>query len=135
MILTESGYVPIESIKTGDKVQTFAKINSNTDVVEHEPTLQSCVSLNTFKVSSPTKENGVICFVPGSLGEDLPTANLYLSPNHGVLVKDQLVLAKDLVNGTTIFHDLSHDDLEYYHIQLETHACVKAHGVLAESFA
>jgi hypothetical protein len=133
LILTEKGYVPIENIKFGDKVQAFAKIKSSTDVVKHDVKLKTCIYVKTFKISPPTRETGLIAFLAGSLGDNLPTHNLYLSPNHGVLVDNYMVAAKDMVNDSTIFHELSCQDIDYYHIQLDSHSCIKANGVLAES--
>jgi hypothetical protein len=134
LILGEDGYVPIETIKVGDKVQTFADIKTSIDVVKHESKLQTCIFTGSTKVRNPIIEEGVICFLPGSLGENLPSTTLYLSPKHGVLVDHYLVPAKHMINGTTIFQDLSQKDIEYFYIELDSHACIKAHDVLAESF-
>jgi len=45
-----------------------------------------------------------------------------------------MIEAKDLINDTTIFQDYTKNNLEYYHIELNTHSAIIANGVLSESF-
>lgn len=73
----------------------------------------------------------------GALADGLPTRDLYLSPDHAVLVGDVLVHAGALVNGTTITRMTRRELPErftYFHIELEAHAIVLAEGAPCESF-
>ena len=45
-----------------------------------------------------------------------------------------MVLANNLINGTTIFQDYNQKSVEYYHLELEAHSSVVANGILAETF-
>jgi len=132
-ILTDTGYVPIELIQEGDKIVTFADIDSENVVTLREPSLQSCVSLRVHTISNPSVKNRPIFFKAGSLGDNLPDRDLYVSRNHGVYFTNHLREARFLANGETILPDLECRKLEYYHIELESHVCIKANGVLAES--
>jgi len=133
-ILTDNGCVAVETLKVGDKVQTFADVDSEFKVTVREPTLQSVVSAETFTVEDPTLANGLICLSTGCLGKGLPVHNLYVSPDHGILVNGYLVPAKTLVNGASIFHERTVQKLDYYHVEMESHVCIEANGALAESF-
>jgi len=132
-ILTDDGYVAIETLKPGDKVQTFADIDPDFKVTTRNLTLQSVVSIDTFTVEDPTLVNGLICLSAGCLGDDLPLTNLYVSPDHGILVNGYIVPARTLVNDDTIYHERTVQKLDYYHIELESHVCIKANGALSES--
>jgi hypothetical protein len=58
---------------------------------------------------------------------------LYLSPDHAVLVNDVLVPVKLLINGTTIAQ--AHDDhVRYFHVELPRHAVILAEGLTVESY-
>jgi hypothetical protein len=45
-----------------------------------------------------------------------------------------MVLAKDIINGETIYQDKECTNVEYYHLECEKHSAIFANGVLAESF-
>jgi len=132
-ILTDNGCVAVETLKVGDKVQTFADVDSEFKVTVREPTLQSVVSVETFTVEDPSLANGLICLSTGCLGNGLPVHNLYVSPDHGIHVNGYLVPAKTLVNGASIFHERTPQKLDYYHVEMESHVCIEANGALAES--
>jgi len=132
-ILTDKGCVAIESLQEGDNIQTFAQITEKYEVVLHPAKLQKCISIKKFIVLNPRPSTGLICFNAGSLAENLPVHNLYVGPDHGIFIDGYLRVAKSFVNGTTIFYEQSCKKIEYYHILLDTYACVQANGLLSES--
>jgi hypothetical protein len=132
-ILTQDGYKSVESLKVGDMIQTFGDIDK-THVTLRDSTFQKCVFIKKTIVTFPTQLTALICFKAGSLGDNLPEQDLYVSPNHGMVVGDSLKAAKYLVTGTKIFQNLKKQGIQYYHIELESHSCVKANGALTESF-
>ena len=53
---------------------------------------------------------------------------------HGILIDGVLVPAELLINGTTITrHEPKGDEMEFFHIKLESHDVVYAEGVPAET--
>jgi hypothetical protein len=71
----------------------------------------------------------------GALEEDIPIRDLYLSPDHAILVDGHLIHAQALVNGRTIIKMTEwQGDIEYYHIETENHEIIFAEGVPCETF-
>jgi hypothetical protein len=69
-----------------------------------------------------------------ALASNVPHADLYVTAAHGVLIDGVLVPAELLVNGTTITrHEPKGDEMEFFHIKLESHDVVYAEGVPAET--
>ena len=70
-----------------------------------------------------------------ALAPDLPRADLYVTAAHSLLIDGVLVPAEMLINGTTItrYEASETDELEYFHIKLESHDVVYAEGVPAET--
>jgi hypothetical protein len=70
-----------------------------------------------------------------ALADNVPLTDLYLSPMHAVLIDDVLIEVKDLVNGTTITRAVPKGmtDIEYFHIELETHEVILAEGAPIET--
>ncbi|MGI3185807.1 Hint domain-containing protein [Nioella aestuarii] len=76
-------------------------------------------------------------FAAGSLGDGLPTADLTVTADHGMLVDGVICHAGALVNGTTITRvPLAEMGETYtvYHIETEAHEIILANGAPAETF-
>jgi hypothetical protein len=71
-----------------------------------------------------------------ALGENVPCADLYVSPGHALFMDGALVPAHFLVNGRSIVREVPEGtkDIEYFHIELETHEIIFAEGAQVESF-
>jgi hypothetical protein len=70
-----------------------------------------------------------------AIADNVPQADLYLSPRHAILIDGALIQVRDLVNGTSITRAVPEGmrDLEYFHIELETHDVVLAEGAPVET--
>jgi len=136
-ILTSKGYVAIENIYVDDEIVTkntivnnkYLKYNTN-----NEEELKKVIWISSFTPANLNNDSFPICFKAGTFGENLPIEDLFISPNHSIFINNQLICAKHLVNGTTIFQDTSKITLEYYHLELNTHSLIIANGLLAESY-
>ena len=51
-----------------------------------------------------------------------------------MLLDGKMAIAKNIVNGTTIYQDEECDSVEYYHLECENHSAIFANGILAESY-
>ena len=70
-----------------------------------------------------------------ALADNVPHADLYLSPMHALFMDDVLIEVKDLVNGSSITRDApaGMQDIEYFHIELDTHEVILAEGAPIET--
>ena len=134
-ILTDSGYVLIENLSVGDKVVTKGKIRESKYFdLDNDNTLKQIKWIGNFTAPNLDNKSLPICIKAHALGENMPFEDLYVSPGHGIILDDKMVLASELINGETIFQDMSMISIEYYHLELETHYSVIANGVLSESY-
>ena len=70
-----------------------------------------------------------------ALDEQTPHRDLYVSPNHALLLDGVLIPAIYLVNGTSIVQAMPEgvEEIDYFHIELETHEVIFAEGAAAET--
>jgi hypothetical protein len=134
LILTKHGFIPIENMKAGDKVVTNGKIYKNKIAKQEKPKSEPVVWVGKFKVEKLNSSSRPICITKNSLANNFPFQDLYVSPNHSMIINDEMVLAKDLVNENTIYQDMECEDVEYYHLECENHSTIIANGVLSESY-
>ena len=68
-----------------------------------------------------------------ALAPDVPHSDLYVTGGHSLLIDGVLVPAELLINGTTItrYAAREYDELEFFHIKLETHDVIYAEGAPA----
>lgn len=126
MISTPSGDVAIEALTAGDLVLTTEGAAKPVRWLARQTV--STVFANPQRVLP-------IRIAAGALGAGLPCRDLFVSPDHALLLDGLLVQAGALVNGTTI---VRHADMPqtfiYYHVELDDHSLIVAEGVPAESF-
>ena len=126
-IATPHGDVPVEALAIGDAVVTRFGGIQRIKWLGRQSYDRRFIERNAAKL--PVK------IAAGALGDGLPGRDLFVSPGHSVLLGGQLVLAHLLVNGVTITQGEAPALVEYIHIEFETHDCVLAEGMWAESFA
>lgn len=135
LILTDSGYVPIENLKEGDMVETRGEIYDDEFIDEDSETcLEPILWISKFKVNYLSSKSRPICIKKDAFGENLPFSDLYVSPEHRLLLNDKMVPAKTILNGQDIYQDNECEDVVYYHLELDTHMAIVANGILAESY-
>jgi Ca2+-binding RTX toxin-like protein len=125
-ILTQEGEVPVESLSIGDRVVT------------RDGRVEPIKWIGRRKVAARFADPLTVWPVrikASALGNNVPSRDLLLSPDHAILVNDILIQAGALVNGTSIVRESSvPETFIYYHIELDDHSLVLAENTPAETF-
>ena len=124
-ILTDRGEIAVEDLAVGDRVVTVAG--------QHRP-----IAWIGHRALDITRHRDPALVWPvrveaGAFGDNRPHRDLWLSPEHAVLVGGVLVQVGRLLNGATIAQ-VPRDHVTYWHIELDSHDLVWAEGLEAESF-
>jgi hypothetical protein len=128
MIRTRDGEVAVENLEIGDLVVTLDGTAKPVKWIGRRG--HSARFISRIPSIEP------VCFAAGSLDENLPTRNLYVSHDHAMFFDGIFVDAARLVNGTTIVRSAPPVRMiEYFHVELEEHEVIFANGVTSESYA
>jgi fibronectin-binding autotransporter adhesin len=126
LIRTERGDVAVELLEAGDRVVTLSGslrpirwIGRRDLVLTRHPT--------------PCRVQPV-AIRAHAFGEGAPSRDLFLSPEHAVLVDGGLVPVRLLVNGASIQRDRGRRRVSYYHVELESHDILLAENLPVESY-
>jgi Hint domain len=128
-ILTADGERKIEDLAIGDLLPTMFGGLRPVQWIGRYPRKKGDPSKPWVKNALPVR------IARSALAPNLPRANLYVTAAHSLLIDGVLVPAEALINGTTItrYEASETDELEYFHIKLESHDVVYAEGVPAET--
>jgi hypothetical protein len=117
------------------KLLQRGELNNNDLVcVESESALEPIIWKGKITRNNTTNDSAPVCIKANTLEENVPFEDLYLSPKHRIILKGKMVEALDLVNRETIYQDYKIGGIQYYHIELKTHAAIVANGVLSETY-
>jgi hypothetical protein len=134
-ILTPNGYVSIENLEVGNKVITHGEIYDNAHIKENAiENIETINWIGNFRVPIFNEKTMPICIRAHTFGKNTPFENLWVSPFHRIILDNELVLASDLINGTTIFQDDSILNIDYYHFETDKHSAIVANGILSETY-
>jgi Hint domain len=92
-----------------------------------------------FKKSDPSKpwakDARPVRIARSALAPEVPHSDLFVTAAHSLLVEGMLAPAETLINGTTItrYEAREYDELEFFHIKLESHDVIYAEGAPAET--
>jgi hypothetical protein len=126
LILTDKSEVPIETLKRGDLVMTSDGVARPISWIGRR---EICAAFADPIRCWPIR------VMAGALGDNIPSRDLRLSPDHALLVEGVLIQSGALVNGTSIVRESSVPQLfTYYHVELDDHALILAENTPAETF-
>ncbi|MDA8249648.1 MAG: Hint domain-containing protein [Rhodospirillales bacterium] len=127
LIATPGGAVPVETLAAGDLVLTA-------DGRALPVRWLGRSTINLFRAADRASLLP-IRIRAGALDENMPARDLLVSPGHAIRVGDVLAHAGALVNGTSIVQERDMPMVfPYYHVELDSHAVLRAEGAPAESF-
>jgi hypothetical protein len=126
LILTDRGEALVEELSIGDKI--IAASGASRPI--------KWIGRRSYhgRFALGKKDILPICFKAGSLEDNVPRRDLWISPHHAMYLEGVLIEAKDLVNGVSVVQAERVEKVEYFHIELETHDVVIAEGALSETF-
>ena len=128
-VLTVTGERTVESLMQGDIVLTLA----DGDLVAQPVRWVGQRRIDLTAHPRPATV-GPVRIRRGAFAENMPHADLLVSPDHAVFVDGKLICARQLINGTTICAEKGWTAVEYFHVELDTHAILFAEGLPAESY-
>jgi len=124
-ILTPCGERPVEDLSAGDIVITNSGLKPPIKWIG-----KRCLDLSRH----PNPEKAYpIRFDADCFAADVPTRDLFLSPDHALYIDGILVPAKALINGKNICQVVV-PTVTYCHIELDEHSVVFAENTPAETY-
>jgi hypothetical protein len=127
-ILTSSGEVIVDQLRSGDLVVTLAdgvRVLKPVKWIGHRR-IDLAVHPRPLLVSP-------IRILRGAIAENVPHRDLLLSPDHALYLDGVLIVARQLINGSTIRQETV-KSVRYFHVELDAHAILLAEGMAAESY-
>jgi Hint domain len=128
-IRTPYGEIQVDRLAIGDEVVTLEGAHLRVKSIGHQLCKEPAMG-EWSETVIPVR------IARGALGENVPRADLYVSPGHALFMDGALIPAHFLVNGRSIVREIPEGakDIEYFHIELETHEIIFAEGAQVESF-
>lgn len=124
-IETETGPAAVEDLRVGDRVLT--------EKGGREPILWLGQRAVDYRSHPRPASVWPVRIAKGAFGDNLPSRDLFVSPDHALYWNGVLIPAKRLVNGTTI-RQMRVQRVAYHHIELARHNVIFAEELPAETY-
>ncbi len=124
-ILTPRGEIAVETLREGDLVITAEGEDAPIKWIGTR-------KLDLRRHAHPQKAQP-IRISAGAISHNVPSRDLFLSPDHALYLHDHLVPAKALVNRMSVTQE-NWQSVSYYHIELDQHAVIFAEGTPVETY-
>ncbi len=124
-IATPGGPVAVEDLRVGDRVVTQSGGAQAVLWLGHR-------RVDCRRHPAPAKVRPVRV-AAGAFAEGVPARDLFLSPDHAVLVDGRLIPIRCLASGISIA-PVDVDAVTYWHVELAVHDVLLAEGLACESF-
>ena len=123
-ILTVDGERKVEDLAIGDRLPTLFGGVRPIQWIGRYP-LKKTASRKSWALDARP-----VRIAPSALAPGVPHAELYVTGGHALFIDGLLVPAECLINGSTItrYEAREFDELEFFHVKLETHDVIYAEG-------
>ena len=125
LIRTPGGEVQVEKLKVGDTVSTLLNGPREIRWIGKGKVL---AARGRRTAATPV----VVC--KGAVADNVPSQDLRVTKAHSLYIDDVLIPVEFLVNHTTILWDDRAQEVEIYHVELDSHDILWANGTPAESY-
>lgn len=125
-ILTARGQIPVEQLAVGDTVITLGGADRPIIWIGHR-------KVDLARHPRPA-EIRPVCIAANALADEVPQRDLWLSPDHALLIDGLLIPARLLLNGLNIRAAGGASTVTYYHLELDCHSVLFAENAPAESY-
>jgi len=131
-IATLQGMMTVEDIQIGEILETF---DWKTNQIINSPVIWVGQKHMTVKTHLPDDLAGYpVRVLKDAIAENVPNKDLLITPEHCLFFDGNFVPARMLVNGRSIYYDMTITSYNYYHIETEAHSVIWANGTLTESY-
>ncbi|PGH52786.1 hypothetical protein CRT60_22850 [Azospirillum palustre] len=124
------GDVPVESLKIGDMIKSSVtgEFRSIRWIGRRLLAGSSLDTEHLRKVHLPVR------IARDAIAQNMPSRDLYISPSHALLIGEYGVSARLLINGSSIRQVDAMEEIEYFHIELDSHDGMYAEGLPVETY-
>ncbi|WP_373854458.1 Hint domain-containing protein, partial [Acetobacter indonesiensis] len=130
MIETPEGNVPVEDIRMGDTVIAYVH-----DVPQETAVTWAGMAHAVVRPHLRDDEAGYpVRILKNAVSDGVPYKDMLITPEHCLFFDGRFIPARMLINGSSIFYDKSITAYDYYHVETEHHAIIKADGMFTESY-
>jgi hypothetical protein len=125
-ILTDRGEMAIESLQIEDRVTTLSGALKPIRWIGRRS--------YSGEVAWGDRDVLPILIRRGAIAQNVPTRDLWVSPEHAMYIDGMLIPAALLVNGVSIVQEERVDEVTYFHLEFDAHEVIVVEGALSESF-
>jgi len=125
-IATGRGQIPVERLRVGDLVRTATN--------GFRPVRWIGTRSYDGRFITGNRDVLPVRIRRHALGRNIPSRDLFVSPDHAICEGGVLIFAWRLVNGVSITQAPSVARVDYFHIELDSHDIIFAHNTPVESF-
>lgn len=124
------GDVPVESLKIGDLI----KSSVTGEFRSIRWIGRRLLAGSSFDTEHLRNVHLPVRIARDAIAQNLPSRDLYISPGHALLIGEYGVSARLLINGSSIRQVDAMDEIEYFHIELDSHDGMYAEGLPVETY-
>jgi Hint domain len=126
LILTDRGEIAVEDLRIGDHLITLSGAARRLRWVGRRS--------YAGRFAAGNRDILPVLIRRDALADGVPRRDLFVSPLHAMYLDGVLIPASALVNGSSIVQLGEVDQVEYIHLELETHDVILAEGAASETF-